>query len=135
MKKYIIYLVLFGVAGTGFGFYMYNKPHQNMASAKADLQISANDLFTDFEADEAVANSKFLDKIIDISGTVRSVSKEGETISVTLDSGDDMAGIICQLDNLTQHKRTTFEPGENVRFKGICSGMLMDVVLIRCVEN
>jgi hypothetical protein len=40
----------------------------------------------------------------------------------------------CQLDELTEHKNTTFTPGDKVIFKGICTGMLMDVVMVRCVE-
>ena len=45
-----------------------------------------------------------------------------------------LGGVICQLDELSEHKRTEFETGETVQLKGRCTGMLMDVVLVRCVE-
>ena len=71
-----------------------------------------------------------------VSGTVKDVSKNEEGIvSVTLDAGQDMFGVICQLDQLTKHAREDFPIGEKVNFKGVCTGMLMDVVLVRCVET
>ena len=107
-----------------------------MAGAETDYALSANELFTAFETDEAAANEKYLDKVVGVEGTVKSVSKDEDgTISVTLSTAGDMFGVICQLDNLSTPKRTEFEVGEKVAFKGICTGMLMDVVLVRCVET
>lgn len=135
MKKYLKYILFLAIVGGALGFYMYNKPHQNMLKAVADMQLSATQLFTDFENDETQANTKYLDKIVEISGVVKEVSKdENGMTSLTLESGSDMFGVICQMDNLTKHQRTDFKEGEKIRIKGICTGVLMDVVLVRCVE-
>src|SRR5690606_11904509 len=100
-----------------------------------DFVVAAPAFFSEFELDETAANLKYLDKVIEISGSVRSFSKDEEGIvSITLGTDNELSGVICQLDQLTTHKRTTFESGEAVKFKGICTGMLMDVVLVRCVE-
>ena len=59
------------------------------------------------------ANSKYLDKIIEVSGVVKeSTTDENGMTSLTLESGNDMFGVICQLDNLTTHNRTNFQEGE-----------------------
>ena len=135
MKKYLIYILLLGLIGAVFGFYMYNKPHKNIKNSKVDFTMEANQLFAVFEENEQEANTKYLDKIIEVTGTVRSVdAAEKGNISVILESENDMSGVICQLDNLTSPKRTNFSSGEKVTFKGICTGMLMDVVMVRCVE-
>ncbi|MFK8005643.1 MAG: hypothetical protein AB8H03_04700 [Saprospiraceae bacterium] len=135
MKKYLKYILLLAVIGGAFGFYMYNKPHQNMTKAVAEMQLSATQLFTDFEDDETQANTKYLDKIVEVSGVVKEISKdENGMTSITLESGSDMFGVICQMDNLTEHGRTSFKEGEKIKMKGICTGVLMDVVLVRCVE-
>ena len=135
MKKYLKYIFLLAVLGGAFGYYMYNKPHQNMIKATADLQLTSNQLFTDYESDESTANGKYLDKIMEVSGKVKEVTTdENGMTSLTLESGNEMFGVICQMDNLTKHKRTEFKEGENVKLKGICTGVLMDVVLVRCVE-
>jgi hypothetical protein len=114
---------------------MYNKPHKNIGNSKVDFKMEAKQLFAAFEENESEANTKYLDKIIEVSGTVREVNTgEEDNISVILESENELSGVICQLDNLTTHKKTNFSPGEKVIFKGICTGMLMDVVMVRCVE-
>jgi putative nucleic acid binding protein len=135
MKKYIKYILLLGFLGGAFGFYMYNKPHKNMSKAKADIELSASQLFTDFENNEADANTKYLDKIIEVEGIVKEITKDEKGMtSITLEGGSEMFGVICQMDDLAKHKRTDFKEGESVKFKGICTGVLMDVILVRCVE-
>lgn len=135
MKKILPALVLVALIGGGIGYYQWNKPHQNMESAAADLTMEATALFAAFEADENAANAAYLDKIIQVSGTVitSSIGEDG-LVKVTLDSGDAMFGVICELDALATHQRTQFLPGEPLTVKGKCSGKLMDVVLVRCVE-
>ena len=69
------------------------------------------------------------------SGKIKEVATdENGMMSLTLESGSEMFGVICQMDNLSKHQRTEFEEGEEVKLKGICTGVLMDVVLVRCVE-
>lgn len=134
MKLLKIGLVL-AAAGLIAGLYFYNMPHQNMKSAKTDIKMEAAQLFGAFEADENGANEKYLDKIIQVTGKVREVKKdETGNLSVILETDDMMFGVVCQLDELSTPKRTTFQPGEDVTFKGVCTGVLMDVVLVRCVE-
>ncbi|MCO6488524.1 MAG: hypothetical protein J5I98_08910 [Phaeodactylibacter sp.] len=134
MKKLLGTGLLLALVAGGIGYFMYNKPHQNMEKAQADVVLGAEELFTAFEANETEANQKYLDKVVKVSGLVKEVSTDEEgNVSVTLESGSEMFGVICQMDNLTQHGKTDFKPGEQVTFKGICTGMLMDVVLVRCV--
>ncbi|MCB9304014.1 MAG: hypothetical protein H6566_25535 [Lewinellaceae bacterium] len=134
MKKYLLALVLLVALGAGVGYFIYNKPFQDMNSAKADITLTAPELFTAFESDENAANEKYLDKVVQVSGTVKEVSTGDDgNISITLDSGSEMFGVICQLDNLTEQPRKDFKEGEQLTLKGVCTGMLMDVVLVRCV--
>ena len=135
MKKIAIIIGLLAIIGAGVGYMMYNKPHKDIKSTKADITISAEELFTAYEADETAANTKFLDKMIEVKGKVLEVKtdEEGNT-AVSLEGGGMMFGVICNLDALSEHKRTEFQTGEEVTFKGICTGLLMDVVLVRCVE-
>lgn len=134
MKKLIGIGLLLALLGVGVGYFMYNKPHQNMEKAEADMTLESTALFSAFEVNEAEANEKYLDKVIKISGTVKEVNTDEEgNISLTLESGNELFGVICQMDNLTKQEKTDFKIGEQVTLKGICTGMLMDVVLVRCV--
>lgn len=135
MKKLLLIGGLLAIVGAGVGFYIYNKPHQDIRSAAADYKISATSLFSAYEANEEAANEKYLGKMLEVTGVVQEVKKdeEGKT-SVTLDGGSMMFGVICKLDDFSAPRRTEFAEGEHVTFKGECTGMLMDVVLVRCVE-
>lgn len=134
MKKIIIIGILLAIVGVGVGYMIYNKPHKNIHSAKPDFTMTATALFRDFETNESAANAKYLDKVIEIEGTVQSVSKEESNISIMLYAGGMLGGVICKMDELSEQKRTSYEEGENLQLKGICTGMLMDVILVRCVE-
>lgn len=135
MKNLLKYGLLVALIGAAIGVYLWNKPHENMDKAKTDVHLAANELFAAFSENEGAANSAYLDKVIAVKGVVREASKSADgLVKVTLESGDEMFGVICQLDELSEHQRTDFEVGETVTFKGKCTGMLMDVVLVRCVE-
>lgn len=136
MKKFILFGLLAAAVIAGItGYMMWNKPHQNMQTADADLKVDAVTLYSEYETDETAANAKYLGKIVEVSGTVReTTTDETGTVKIMLNSGSEMGGIICELDPLSEHKRTTFQSGEQVKLKGKCDGVLMDVVITRCVE-
>jgi hypothetical protein len=133
-KKIIIGLIAIGLIGGALGYALWNKPHQNMAAAKVDLTIEAQTLLTAFENNENEANIRFLDKIIAVKGKVKEVKNENNKVCVILETESMMSGVMCNLDNLTQHTKTTFQVGEEVVFKGVCTGFLSDVVMERCVS-
>lgn len=133
MKQILLILAALLCIGAGFGYYMWNKPHQNMATAKTDVAIDAAALFAEYNADENACNTKYLDKVIAVSGKVKEVTNDEGSIKVSLDTGGDF-GVRCELSSTATHARTTFNPGESVTFKGTCSGLNFDVQLNNCVE-
>lgn len=134
MKKILLFVVVLVAIGGATGYLMYNKPHKNMASAKAAFQMPANQLFEEFEADETAANTKYLDQVVEVRGKVLSVSRDDEgSVNITLDAGGMLGGVICQLDPLSEQEDGSLQEGDEILIKGICTGMLMDVVLVRCV--
>lgn len=133
-KKIIIGIVILGLLGLAYGSYEYFRPHQSLKNLQSDVTLTAQELFTEYETDETTSNEKYLDKVIEVTGTIKDIStnKEGIT-SITLDAANDLSGVICELDKDGKHRN--FKTGETVIFKGMCTGMLMDVVLVRCVEK
>ncbi len=130
--KYIKILLVIACLGSITGFYLYNKPVKSTASKSVDVAIQAADLFNEFAADENVANKKYLDKIISISGVVTNVADEDGLTIVTLKTTSDMFGVICKIE-ASDNKAKSLKTGDEVRVKGVCTGMLMDVVMVRCV--
>lgn len=134
MRYVLSGLLLVALAGGYAGYKMWNKPHREVAGASADVALEATELYAQYTADEAAANALYLDKIVQVCGTVVQVSNENGLVTIQLDSGDLMGGVLCELDNFAAHDRTEFPAGERACFKGICTGYLSDVVLNRCSE-
>ena len=86
--------------------------------------------------DEKKANAKYLGKIVEVSGIISEKTKDRiGNYNITL-QGPDLAGIGCEFENKVQDKLANLKEGQEVKIKGICTGVLMDVVLVDCViEN
>ncbi|MEM7656215.1 MAG: hypothetical protein AAF399_08815 [Bacteroidota bacterium] len=127
-------MFIFGATGGFVGYRMYNKPHQDLAAASAEVQLSASELFVAFEQDEAKANAEYLDKLIEVNGTVAEITPTNDGGMVVVLRGEtDMFGVSCSFlpDESTQAKAV--QVGQNIHIRGLCSGYLMDVSLSRCI--
>lgn len=127
MKKWIWFLLIAGILGGGYGYYLYQKPKANMTDVKTDTYLQASELVAEFEKDEAAAEIKYLDKTMEIQGVVKEVNESG----IILEGGNDLVGVLCEFEN--QEDIANVEPQKNVKIKGICTGKLLDVVLSRCI--
>ncbi len=134
MKRALQLLLVLVVIGGIVAYMMYNKPFEEMETMKVDLILPAAALFADYESDEATANERYNDKVLQVTGKVLEVNKDEDGIVNVLLESDGMFGVVCKLDEMSKHKRTEFEAGEEVTFIGICTGYLSDVVLVRCIE-
>lgn len=130
IKTIIFLIVIFGMMGSAYAwFFVWNKPKQNVKDAKA-IPVMASSLFAEYQTNEKTANRKYIDKVIEVTGEVNNVAKntEGKTV-VLLKTGDLMFGVNCTLE-----EDAKISNGEQVSLKGICTGYLTDVVLIRCYK-
>ncbi len=131
-KIFFIVLLVAAVAG-GFGLYQYYKPVSGLESVTPEFSLDAGTLYNDFLIDENAANEKYLGKVIEITGTVKNstIAESGKYI-VNIDSGDEMSGISCEVNAEKNPSVKDLKNGEQIKVKGVCSGILMDVVLVNC---
>lgn len=116
------------------GYLMYNKDHRNIASEKADFSLTADELFAAYEADEKASDTKFLDKVISISGKVIETKKNKEGLHTgVLEAKDAMIGGISV--KMAKDKNEALTKGQSVKLKCRCTGKLMDVVLVNCSKQ
>lgn len=135
MKKIIKAGLIIGavavVAGVAGGIYMFGKKHKDLSVTKPDFVIQADALLKEFETNEQEASLKYINKVIEVSGTISSAEKgEGTAWSIALDTGSDFAKILCTFTSIDD--TTQLEPGKQVVLRGECSGYLMDVLLNNC---
>lgn len=130
LLKILSLLVLAGILIGGFvGYKMYNKKHRDVGDSNAQ-KIEAKQLVSEYETNEAEANKKYLDKILNVSGKVIEVGKNQDGNHVVTLSGSEMGGVICTVEDKAASAPAA---GDLVNVKGICTGYLTDVVLARAV--
>ena len=135
MNKRTILFSLIGMflIGAAVGAYLFMKPVTSIQDLKADKEISATSLFDEYMTSEEEANANFLGKVLEIDGLVREV-REGEEggLILVLETTDLIFGVICEFE-VKPAAEDIPEAGDQVRIKGICNGLLMDVVLNKCM--
>jgi tRNA_anti-like len=134
MRKYLVFTGSILLAGLViWGIYFYKMPHKSVAGEKPEVKIEAGELYRQYQKDENGSNKKYLNKVIEIKGTVRDVQKNDTSMNVLVGDPNAAGGVSCSF---------IFEPGKNLNIpqtgavsiiKGKCTGFLMDVILVDCV--
>ena len=109
-------------------------PEENLHRQEADLQVAATELYTTYEADEAMGNRRYIDRIIDVTGTIAEITEdENGAAVVILRESDAFSGVLCTLEESERRAARELAVGQSVTIRGFCTGMLMDVVLNKCI--
>lgn len=130
MKRSIIILIVILVIIGGIVAYLqWNKPHRD-PSKESGLQISAEQLFADYEMDENASNEKYLNKTLQIKGSIIDVgaNQDGESTAM-LDAGNPMFGVQVTFNPKEKEKLEQLTIGDKITIKGICTGYLSDVIV------
>jgi hypothetical protein len=132
LKISLLAIVFIGLAGIGIGLYYFNLKDKNLQKTKPDYTMTSIDLQKAFEENEAVSIAKYVNKIIEVTGTIESVKAgEGNKTNVALKTGSELSLVICTLS--PQSDPAQLVSGNEVTIRGECSGFLMDVLMNNCV--
>jgi hypothetical protein len=133
MKKNLKIFLGIGLILALVGFYiayrMWNKPHADAAELQG-IPVTAAELVQAFENDEASANTKYIGKVLEVSGTVSSINDQDSLVFVNLSYPEAMmGGVQVSVDARSAGEARNLKEGEQTTFKGFCNGYLMDVIL------
>ena len=130
-RRFLVTLpVLILLCITIWTIYEYKKPHASSEDKTTNIFIDATTLYNDFSKNETTANAKYLDKIIEVNGTVDDVQNTNGALVIMLNASQTMGGISCKMFDA---KNASFKKGDKITIKGKCSGFLSDVNLVDCV--
>jgi hypothetical protein len=134
-SRYILIVILILVAAGGWYAYQeYNRRPADLTELKADFNLGAAELITAFSNDEGAANKSYLNKNLAVKGVIRSIDKDDKGLnSVLLGTDVDISSVSCQMDSVHNADAGRLKVGEEVTMKGVCTGYLTDVILVRCV--
>ncbi|MDP4148554.1 MAG: hypothetical protein Q8927_04775 [Bacteroidota bacterium] len=127
------------LVGLGWGFYLYNKPHQSAGQETASFTLDADSLFAEYQKDEQTADKRYLGKVVQVRGRLAEIQRSGASevwiLSVKPGNAPAGGGVNCQLFAPTGNSSPRPKAGDEVTVKGRCTGFLMDVNLADCVPQ
>ena len=135
MKLYVkiaLFFVLFIAIGSILtALILYNKKHIDTSKAKPDFVLAAITLQKEFEAGETTASAKYVNKILEITGIIVSVTPaDSANTNISLKTENEFSSVICTFHKLEDLSK--LKDGEEITIRGECSGFLMDVLLNNC---
>ncbi len=130
--KMLLSLLLIGLLGLAIGYFLFTMKVPSLENAKADFELTADELFNAFDENESAALIQYEGKVIAVSGKVSRIKTSETTSNITLDAQNAMAGgINCSFNEIVSQ----INKGDTVTIKGRCQGFLMDVVLNNCFKE
>ena len=130
-KIFFGFLIL-AILGLVASIYFYNKPHVDVTKSDADYVLSAQNLIDEYRQNEMDTNKKYSETVIQVKGKVFEIATlKGNSVITLKDEGLE-SSIICHM--LPEHNKRSlqFKKGDEINVKGICTGYLMDVIMVRC---
>ena len=131
--KIIIGFFLAAIIGLIASLYYYNKPHVNVEKSNAVYSLTAQNLIREYQENEKNTNEKYTERVIQIEGNIYEISTlRGNTV-VTLKDSVSESSIICHMQAEDNKRVLSLKKGSRVTLKGVCTGYLLDVIMVRCI--
>lgn len=123
-------LLLAGLLAAGAYYYVFifsRNNHRQVQNEQA-ITIGAEMLADQFSTDETSANARYLDKVLAVKGIMleAGVNNEGKTTLLLQGDTSSMTHIFCTLISEIPAPPRLSE----VTVKGICTGLLSDVIMV-----
>ena len=112
------FIVIVVIAGAGFAWWVYHKPHRNINDEIA-VKVATNALLDAFKQNEKKASSQYNDKVVELSGIVKEASKNEAGNWVVNIENDMHTGSITVAFSALQD---AVQPFDSIAYKGICAG-------------
>jgi hypothetical protein len=118
LKYTLGFIVIVVIAGAGFAWWVYHKPHRNINNEVA-VKVPVNTLLDAFKQNEKTASSQYNDKVLELSGIVKEASKNEAGNWVINIENDLHTGSITVAFSALQD---AVQPFDSIVYKGICAG-------------
>ena len=118
LKFTLGFIVIVVIAGAGFAWWVYHKPHRDINNEIA-VKVEATALLDAFKQNEKTASAKYNDKVLELSGIVKEASKnEAGNWVINIENRTQTGSITVAFSAL----QDTIQPFDSIAYKGICAG-------------
>lgn len=119
-RTYIAIFLPLAILGVLVAVYYLRQPN-TVKSKKADFEISSTALNKEFLINDSIANIKYSNKVIEVTGPVANIrNSDMHGTIITMD--DAMMGMRCVMDTTVKSLPEEVKIGSTVRIKGVLIG-------------
>lgn len=111
----------------------YNKPHINVKESKADYTLSTINLIEEYQQNEGATDKKYSEHVLQVEGKIFEISAQQGNSVITLKDKGSESSVICQMIAEENNSILKLKKGDIIRIKGVCTGYLLDVIMVRCI--
>ena len=124
---YAIAVLAIIAAGVYYYVFVYSKTHHRNVQSEKGIVNQADSLSAAYQANEKNANTLYLNKAVEVSGTIVSIDKnQEEKITLIIGRSDSFSNVSVTLISTTPISQKI---GETITIKGVCTGALSDVIV------
>ncbi len=111
------------------GYLLWNKPHHKAEDLTSQV-IPVDSLYEKYVNNETAANKLYLNKTLELTGTIAEQLKnqDGNTV-VIFQTSDPLGGVQCTF----REKDIIVQNGQKISVKGFCNGYTSVVLLNECI--
>lgn len=112
---------------------LYSKPHRSVSRDEPAFRLTVPQLAEAYSQDEETANRLYTGKILEVEGTMKEMILSGSSLILLMGETSQPLGVSCYLNRDQKNKYRSLKRGTPVRIKGICNGLLLDIVMDKCI--
>lgn len=115
--------------GAGVYFYLATLTYQDTSKLQTDFAVEALSFIKEFETDYKAANSKYAEKIIEVTGVVSETEAADTTMNIKMTDSLTGSYLIFAFQKQHLQEAKTLNPGDRVTIKGSCSDGVYSEIL------
>jgi len=133
ISKYVLIFISAGIIIGIIYFSVIPEPRVDMSCEESIYHVDASSLFSEYVANKEPADEKYLHKRLQVNGTISEMTVNNDgLVSVSLTGGDTSFGIVCAIHESDTTSIKKKNVGDKITIKGICTGIVLDVMLMDC---
>ncbi|OOC10032.1 MULTISPECIES: OB-fold protein [Thioalkalivibrio] len=115
------------------GSYDEEGASREVAEMEVEHRVSAQQLFSEYDANEVRAGQTYEDTVVAVTGTVDNIGRDiADTPYITFGTDNPIVGIQCMLAESDAGLAASVDSGDRITLKGRVSGKLGNVVIRGC---
>jgi hypothetical protein len=122
LKSFVLAGLIIALAFVGGIWYVFTQKFTDTTKEKAAYTLNALDLINEFKKNDSLANKKYAEKIIAVTGLVTEIEAADTTVNIKMADTTSGSYAIFAFQQQDLAKAKTIKEGDIVSIKGSCSG-------------